>query len=147
MNTTARGVALIAALAVIPAAALAQRAPGYEQARASGAVGEQVDGYLGFPVAPDAATRAIASDINIKRKGGLHATGGRHEQHGGAVRVRVGVQPDREHPAGREVPGAGRGMADAHRGTSATRRALPLAGPSGHQIDDPRPFARRPPDG
>ena len=68
MNTTARGVALIAALAVIPAAALAQRAPGYEQARASGAVGEQVDGYLGFPVAPDAATRAIASDINIKRK-------------------------------------------------------------------------------
>ncbi len=59
---------LAGAVALLPVAADAQRAPGYEQARASGAVGEQVDGYLGFPGSPSAQIQAIASDINIKRK-------------------------------------------------------------------------------
>lgn len=68
MKTKTFLLALAASATLVPAMTLAQRAPGYEQARASGAVGEQIDGYLGFPSSPDAATRAIASDINIKRK-------------------------------------------------------------------------------
>lgn len=63
--------ALIAATVLAatgPGAAWAQRNPAYEAARASGHVGEKTDGYLGYPVAPDAATRALVEDINIKRR-------------------------------------------------------------------------------
>lgn len=59
---------LAAGLAFTPMTADAQRAPGYEAARAAGQVGEQVDGYLGFPSSPSAQVQAMASDINIKRK-------------------------------------------------------------------------------
>jgi uncharacterized protein YdbL (DUF1318 family) len=31
-------------------------------------VGEKVDGYLGFPVAPSAEVRRLVDDINIKRR-------------------------------------------------------------------------------
>lgn len=51
-----------------PASAQQQRDPAYAAARASGQVGERVDGYLGFPVAPSAETRRMADDINIKRR-------------------------------------------------------------------------------
>ena len=68
MHTKSLLLGLAAAVALTPMAATAQRAPGYEQARASGAVGEQVDGYLGFPSSPSPQVQAIASDINIKRK-------------------------------------------------------------------------------
>lgn len=56
----------VVATAVTPT--FAQRNPAYEAARASGKVGEKTDGYLGYPVAPDAATRALVEDINIKRR-------------------------------------------------------------------------------
>ncbi len=59
---------LATAVSLLPVAAGAQRAPDYQQARASGAVGEQVDGYLGFPQSPSAQVQALASDINIKRR-------------------------------------------------------------------------------
>lgn len=59
---------LAACVALVPAVGFAQRAPAYQDARAQGLVGEQTDGYLGFPTGPSAATRLIASDINIKRK-------------------------------------------------------------------------------
>ena len=68
MHTKSLLLGLAAAVALTPMAATAQRAPGYEQARESGAVGEQVDGYLGFPASPSPQVQAIASDINIKRK-------------------------------------------------------------------------------
>lgn len=60
------GLALALALA-IPASAQ-QRDPAYAAARASGAVGEQVNGYLGFPTPPSTEVRRMAEDINIKRK-------------------------------------------------------------------------------
>ena len=57
------------ALAVAPVAAMAQgRDPAYAAARASGAVGEKLDGYLGFVGTPGAALRALVDDLNIKRK-------------------------------------------------------------------------------
>ena len=42
--------------------------PAYVAARASGQVGEQVDGYLGFPSSPSADVRRTADDVNIKRR-------------------------------------------------------------------------------
>ena len=57
------------ALAVAPVAAMAQgRDPAYAAARASGQVGEKLDGYLGFVGTPGTALRAMVDDLNIKRK-------------------------------------------------------------------------------
>lgn len=62
------GWAMLAALALVVPASAQQRDPAYAAARASGAVGERVDGYLGFPAAPSPEIRRLADDINIKRK-------------------------------------------------------------------------------
>ncbi len=63
--------AMLAALvALAPAAALAQMDGEVEAALQSGAVGEQADGYLGFPRAPSAALKAKVDAINIKRRQG-----------------------------------------------------------------------------
>ena len=57
------------ALAVTPVATMAQgRDPAYAAARASGQVGEKMDGYLGFVGTPSASLRAMVDDLNIKRK-------------------------------------------------------------------------------
>lgn len=64
----AAGWAGIAAIALVAPASAQQRDPAYAAARASGQVGEKIDGYLGFPSAPSAETRRLAEDINIKRK-------------------------------------------------------------------------------
>ena len=57
------------ALAVTPVATMAQgRDPAYAAARASGQVGEKMDGYLGFVGTPAASLRAMIDDLNIKRK-------------------------------------------------------------------------------
>ncbi|MGH6652609.1 MAG: YdbL family protein [Sphingopyxis sp.] len=61
-------VAATAAVALMVPAAMAQRDPAYEAARAAGQVGEQPDGYLGYASTPTPAVRAIVDDINIKRK-------------------------------------------------------------------------------
>ncbi len=62
--------ALLGTAVAIVAAPLAaqQRDPAYAAARSAGNVGEKTDGYLGFPVAPGQSVRAMAEDINIKRK-------------------------------------------------------------------------------
>lgn len=62
------GAALLAMVAIAGPASAADRDPAYAAARAAGQVGEQTDGYLGYPTAPSAATRRLAEDINIKRK-------------------------------------------------------------------------------
>lgn len=62
------GWAALAALAVVAPASAQQRDPAYAAARASGQVGEKVDGYLGFPSVPSTEVRRMADDINIKRK-------------------------------------------------------------------------------
>ena len=57
------------ALAAAPVAVMAEgRNPAYSSARASGQVGEKLDGYLGFVGTPGAALRALVDDLNIKRK-------------------------------------------------------------------------------
>lgn len=57
---------MLGALAV-PAVAQ-NRDPAYAAARASGQVGEKMDGYLGYVIPPSPALRAVVEDINIKRK-------------------------------------------------------------------------------
>ena len=52
----------------IAAPASAQRDPAYEAARASGKVGEKMDGYLGIVGSADAALRRLVDDRNIKRR-------------------------------------------------------------------------------
>ena len=56
------------ALGGIAAPAFAQRDPAYASARASGAIGEKMDGYLGIVVVETPALRRIVNDINIKRR-------------------------------------------------------------------------------
>lgn len=56
------------AFAGIAAPAFAQRDPAYEAARASGQVGEKMDGYLGIVGSADAALRRLVDDLNIKRR-------------------------------------------------------------------------------
>lgn len=69
MKTWMKFAGAVLAVSAVASAAYAQgRDPAYAAARSAGKVGEQLDGYLGFPSAPDAATRAMANDINIKRK-------------------------------------------------------------------------------
>lgn len=62
------GWAALAVLVLTAPVSAQQRDPAYAAARASGQVGEKVDGYLGFPTAPSAEVRRLADDINIKRK-------------------------------------------------------------------------------
>ena len=65
----ALGTAAAAALVLSAAgAAWAQRDPAYAAARASGQVGEKMDGYLGFVTSPSSAVRALIEDLNIKRR-------------------------------------------------------------------------------
>lgn len=67
-RTTGYIAAPILALALAAAPAFAQRDPAYAAARASGQVGEKMDGYLGFVGTPSASLRALVEDINIKRR-------------------------------------------------------------------------------
>jgi len=64
----ATALAALAVLGLIPAAALAPRDPAYAAARASGQVGEKVDGYLGYVVPPPPALKAVIDELNIQRK-------------------------------------------------------------------------------
>ena len=68
MNFGTRLVAAALAVAGLAAPALAQRDPAYASARASGRVGEKIDGYLGVVSGGNAALQAIVNDINIKRR-------------------------------------------------------------------------------
>ena len=68
MKTTTKLIAAALAIAGLAAPAFAQRDPAYAAARASGKVGEKIDGYLGIVGSGDAALQAIVNDINIKRR-------------------------------------------------------------------------------
>ena len=63
---------MLAAAAVLAlssaGAAWAQRDPAYATARASGQVGEKMDGYLGHVTPPGGALRSLVEDLNIKRR-------------------------------------------------------------------------------
>jgi len=64
-------VAAFAGLSLLAAApVLAQMSASVESALASGAVGEQADGYLGFARPPAPALKAEVDAINIKRRQG-----------------------------------------------------------------------------
>ncbi|MBB5687009.1 hypothetical protein FHS49_003037 [Sphingobium boeckii] len=56
------------AVSALAGAAHAQRDPAYEAARASGQVGEQLDGYLGVVGAQSGDIRKLVSALNIKRR-------------------------------------------------------------------------------
>lgn len=56
------------ALAVLAAPAMAQRDPAYEAARASGQIGEKMDGYLDTVGSQSPAIDKMVKDLNIKRK-------------------------------------------------------------------------------
>lgn len=63
-----RGALAVALTLTGATAAVAQRDPAYAAARASGQVGEKMDGYLGFVSAPGSAVRSLVEDLNIKRR-------------------------------------------------------------------------------
>ena len=69
MTRIALPLLLAATMALAPTAASAQAAD-VEGAISAGAVGEQADGYLGFPRAPSPPLRAAVEAINIKRREG-----------------------------------------------------------------------------
>lgn len=60
--------AALLAVAALAVPAAAQRDPAFDAARASGKVGERVDGYVGIVGAETPDLRRIVDDINIKRK-------------------------------------------------------------------------------
>ncbi len=62
------GVAALMAVGGVAGTAYAQRDPAYEAARASGKVGEKMDGYLGIVGASTADLQRLVNDINIKRR-------------------------------------------------------------------------------
>ena len=67
MFTRAIGLVAVAAAALAPVTAMAQRDPAYEAARKAGQVGEKPDGYLGV-LGGGSSVSALADDINIKRR-------------------------------------------------------------------------------
>ncbi|MCL9999432.1 MAG: YdbL family protein [Erythrobacter sp.] len=60
--------AAMVAIAALSVPALAQRDPAFDAARASGQVGEKVDGYVGIVGNETTELRRIVDDINIKRR-------------------------------------------------------------------------------
>ena len=69
MNRLSKTIAAASiALGMVAAPALAQRDPAYQAARASGQVGEKMDGYLGIVGATSSELQRVVSDINIKRR-------------------------------------------------------------------------------
>lgn len=58
----------LAVAALVLAAPVLAADPVVEQALASGGIGEQWDGYLGFVTAPSPALKAAVDAINIKRR-------------------------------------------------------------------------------
>jgi len=69
MNRLSKTIAAASvALAMVAAPAVAQRDPAYQAARASGQVGEKMDGYLGIVGASNSELQRVVSDINIKRR-------------------------------------------------------------------------------
>lgn len=61
-------VALAGALVLAAPVATAQSDPVVEQARSQGLVGEQTDGFLGFPGQVSDDVRARVNEINIRRR-------------------------------------------------------------------------------
>jgi len=69
MNRVSKMIAVAGlAVAVLATPAMAQRDPAYEAARASGQVGEKMDGYLGVVGGASSDLQRLVSDINIKRR-------------------------------------------------------------------------------
>jgi hypothetical protein len=68
LNAKSASLAALAVVAALAAPALAQRDPAFDAARASGKVGEKVDGYVGIVGADTPDLRRLVDDINIKRK-------------------------------------------------------------------------------
>ncbi len=112
--------ALSLGLGTLAGPALA-RDPAYAAAKASGQVGEQMDGYLGIVSGSTPAIRAMVDDINIKRRAvyaekaqAQHATieeyaftsgcvlisqtqpGEKYEAPGGVWKTRTTAPPDRD---------------------------------------------------
>jgi uncharacterized protein len=68
LNTKFASLAALVAIAALAVPALAQRDPAFDAARASGEVGERVDGYVGIVGVETTELRRLVNDINIKRK-------------------------------------------------------------------------------
>jgi uncharacterized protein YdbL (DUF1318 family) len=68
LSVKSASLAALVAIAAMSVPALAQRDPAFDAARASGQVGEKVDGYVGIVGAETTELRRIVNDINIKRR-------------------------------------------------------------------------------
>lgn len=68
MTTMLKLAGAVVALGLVTTPAMAQRDPAYAAARASGQVGEKMDGYLGIVGAATPELRRLVDDINIRRR-------------------------------------------------------------------------------
>jgi uncharacterized protein YdbL (DUF1318 family) len=68
VSAKSASLAVLFAITALSVPALAQRDPAFDAARASGQVGEKVDGYVGIVGAETTELRRIVDDINIKRR-------------------------------------------------------------------------------
>lgn len=68
LSAKSASLAVLVAIATLSMPALAQRDPAFDAARASGQVGERVDGYVGIVGTETTELRRIVDDINIRRK-------------------------------------------------------------------------------
>ena len=62
------GAVMIGAMLVTGPVVAQSANPGLDAARTAGQVGEQTDGYLGFPTPPSDDVRRLADSVNIKRR-------------------------------------------------------------------------------
>lgn len=67
-NIISAGAASLLFIGLLAAPVQAQRDPAYAAARASGEIGEKMDGYLGIVGTETPDLRRLVSDINIKRR-------------------------------------------------------------------------------
>jgi uncharacterized protein len=102
--------------------ALAQMDGEVEAAIASGAVGEQADGYLGFPKAPGGSLKAKVDAINIKRREGYTQVAQAKNVPIEAFAASIGCKTLTGLKAGRSYSVA--------KGVWATKGAAPIALPS-----------------
>jgi uncharacterized protein YdbL (DUF1318 family) len=103
-------------------AALAQMDSEVESAVASGSVGEQADGYLGFAKAPGATLKAKVDAINIKRREVYTNTAQAKNVPIEAVAASIGCNTLGSLKAGR--------VYSVSKGVWATKGAAPIALPS-----------------
>ena len=103
MSIPVRRLATLGLCALLLAWAPSAFADNLDQAKASGHVGEQADGYLGTPPGAPASANALAADINAKRKARYQAIAAKNGTSVSVVAKLAGQKLTSRAPAGQYV--------------------------------------------